>query len=121
MIENYFRESIMVDLANKGPMGLNGLTACEAAARLEAGDITAEALVRDCLARIEARDGDVHAWDYIDPDYAIEQAKARDAEPRRGKLHGVPVGIKDIFDTVDMPTAHGFAPYEGKRWGADSA
>jgi len=111
----------MVDLANKGPMGLNGLTACEASARLEAGDITSEALVRDCLARIEARDGEVLAWDYIDPDYALEQARARDAEPRRGKLHGVPVGIKDIFDTIDMPTAHGFDPYEGKRWGADSA
>jgi Asp-tRNA(Asn)/Glu-tRNA(Gln) amidotransferase A subunit family amidase len=111
----------MVDLAKKGPVGLNGLTACEASAQLEAGDITSEALVRDCLARIEARDADVLAWDYIDPDYAIEQAKARDAEPRRGPLHGVPVGIKDIFDTIDMPTAHGFAPYEGKHWGIDSA
>ena len=111
----------MVDLAKKGPVGLNGLTACEAAARLEAGELTSEALVRDCLARIKARDGDVLAWDYIDPDYAIEQARARDAEPRRGPLHGVPVGIKDIFDTMDMPTAHGFAPYEGKRWDVDSA
>ena len=77
----------MVDLAKKGPMGLNGLTACEASARLEAGDITSEALTRDCLARIEARNSDVQAWDYIDPGYAIEQARARDAEPRRGNLH----------------------------------
>jgi len=111
----------MTDLTKKGPMGLNGLTACEASARLEAGDITSEALVRDCLARIEARESEVRAWDYIDPDYALKQARVRDAEPRRGPLHGVPVGIKDIFDTIDMPTAHGFEPYAGKRWGADSA
>lgn len=111
----------MVDLTAKGPMGLNGLTACEASARLEAGDITSESLVRDCLARIEAREGDVKAWDFIDPGHAIEQAKVLDAEPRRGPLHGVPVGIKDIFDTRDMPTAHGFAPYGGRSWGVDSA
>lgn len=111
----------MVDLTRKGPMGHNGLTATEAAARLEAGDLTSETLVRDCLARIDAREGDVQAWDYIDPDYAIEQAKVLDATPRRGPLHGVPVGIKDIFDTEDMPTAHGFDPYMGKRWGEDSA
>ena len=110
----------MADLAKKGPMGLNGLTACQAAARLEAGTITSEALVRDCLARIDAREPEVHAWDYLDPDHAIAQAKALDATPRRSALHGVPVGIKDIFDTEDMPTAHGFAPYEGIQSGRDS-
>jgi Asp-tRNA(Asn)/Glu-tRNA(Gln) amidotransferase A subunit family amidase len=111
----------MVDLKTKGPMGLNGLTASEAAKRLDAGDLTSETLVRDCLARIAAREDDVQAWDYIDPDYALEQARALDAMPRRSPLHGVPVGIKDIFDTEDMPTAHGFDPYVGKRWGTDSA
>lgn len=111
----------MVDLTKKGPMGLNGLTATEAAARLEAGDVTSEALVRDCLARVAARDEVVHAWDYLDPGHAIAQAKALDATPRRGPLHGVPVGIKDIFDTEDMPTGHGFGPYEGVRSGRDSA
>ena len=53
----------MADLTKMGPMGLNGLSAAEAAARLEAGDITSEALVRDCLARIDARDDAVRAWD----------------------------------------------------------
>ena len=110
----------MADLTKMGPMGLNGLSAAEAAARLEAGDITSEALVRDCLARIDARDDAVRAWDYLDPDHAIDQAKALDATPRKSALHGVPVGIKDIFDTKDMPTAHGFDPYEGKHWGVDS-
>ena len=110
----------MADLTKKGPMGLNGLTASEATARLEAGNITSEALVRDCLARIKARESEVLAWDYLDPSHAIEQAKALDATPRRSVLHGVPVGIKDIFDTEDMPTAHGFAPYEGERPVRDS-
>ncbi len=110
----------MADLTKMGPMGLNGLSAAEAAARLEAGDITSEALVRDCLARIDARDDAVRAWDYLDPDHAIDQAKALDATARKSALHGVPVAIKDIFDTKDMPTAHGFDPYEGKHWGVDS-
>ena len=111
----------MADLSTKGPMGLNALTAAEAARRLAAGEITSEALVADCLARIEAREGEVNAWAWIDPDYALEQARALDAAPRRSALHGVPVGIKDILDTEDMPTGHGFPPYEGDRSGRDSA
>jgi Asp-tRNA(Asn)/Glu-tRNA(Gln) amidotransferase A subunit family amidase len=110
----------MVDLTKKGPVDLNGLTATEASAKLASGEITSEALTRDCLDRIAARDGDVHAWDYIDPDYALAQAKALDGKARRGPLHGVPVGIKDIFDTKDMPTGHGFGPYQGKEFGVDS-
>ena len=110
-----------MDLGTKDPMGLNALTASEAAERLAAGDITSEALVRDCLARIAAREDAVQAWDYLDPDYAIAQARDADASPRRSALHGVPVGIKDIYDTEDMPTAHGFGPYAGDRSGRDSA
>ncbi len=106
----------MVDLGTKGPMALNALTASKAAEKLASGEITSEALVRDCLARIEAREDVVNAWAFLDPDLALEQARARDAEPRRGTLHGVPIGVKDIFDTADMPTAHGFPPYEGKSW-----
>ena len=111
----------MVELGPKGPMGLNALGAAEAARKLAAGEITSEALVRDCLARIEARDDVVRAWAFLDPDLALAQARARDAEPRRGPLHGIPIGIKDIFDTIDMPTGHGFPPYAGRKWGVDSA
>ena len=110
----------MEDVASKGPMGLNGLSAVAAAEQLDAGAITSEALVRDCLERIEAREATVYAWDYIDADHALAQAKALDAMPRRSPLHGVPVGIKDIFDTDDMPTGHGFGPYQGVRSGRDS-
>jgi Asp-tRNA(Asn)/Glu-tRNA(Gln) amidotransferase A subunit family amidase len=101
-------------------MGFNGLFASEMARQLDDGGLTSESAVRDCLARIKAREPDVRAWDYLDPEYALEQARALDATPRRSPLHGVPVGIKDIFDTQDMPTAHGFPPYEGRLWGIDS-
>jgi Asp-tRNA(Asn)/Glu-tRNA(Gln) amidotransferase A subunit family amidase len=110
-----------MDLGPKGPMGLNALTAADASRKLTSGEITSEALVRDCLERITARDDVVKAWAFLDPDLALEQARARDAEPRRGPLHGMPIGIKDIFDTADMPTGHGFPPYAGKSWGVDSA
>jgi Asp-tRNA(Asn)/Glu-tRNA(Gln) amidotransferase A subunit family amidase len=111
----------LADLSGKGPCGLALLTAAQAAAKLEAGEITAEALVRDCLARIAAREPDVGAWAFLDPDYALEQARACDASPRRSALHGVPVGIKDIIDTRDMPTGHGSPIYAGDRTGKDSA
>ena len=102
-------------------MGLNALTASEGSVRLAAGTITSEALVRDCLARIEARESQVGAWVYLDTDYALEQARARDREASRGPLHGIPIGVKDILDTYDMPTGHGSSIYAGDRPARDSA
>ena len=101
----------MPDLRDRGPGGLNLLTATDASRRLESGTITSVKLVEDCLARIEAREPDIRAWAYVDRETALAQARARDQEPRRGPLHGVPVGIKDIFDTWDMPTEYGSAVY----------
>lgn len=97
------------------------MTASEASQKIEAGELTSEALVVACLRRIEERDPVVGAWEYIDPDAAIRQARARDAEARRGPLHGIPVAIKDYIDTVDMPTGYGSPIYEGHRPGADAA
>ena len=110
----------MVSLKNRGPLGLNQLTASEASIKLKTGEISSEELTRDCLDRIQAREGDVLAWDYLNPEYALEQARALDKLPRRGLLHGIPIGIKDIFDTKDMPTGHGFPPYQGHEFGVDS-
>ncbi len=101
--------------------GLNELTATEAARRIHDGEATCEAVVTDCILRIEAREPDVRAWEYLDPEYALDQARAIDAGPRRGPLHGVPVGIKDIYDTVDMPTTHGSPIYRGNRPAMDAA
>ena len=110
----------MADLSKVGPFGLNGLTATAASRKLESGEITSEALVSDCLLRIKERNTDVNAWAFIDPERALEQARAIDKIPRRSPLHGVPIGIKDVFDTQDMPTGHGFKPYKGKMWHAES-
>ena len=94
----------------------NKLSACEAAARIASGDLTSEALVRACLARIEAREPEIQAWEFIDPDAALEQARRCDRTPRLGPFHGLPVGVKDVLDTADMPTIWGDeATFGGRR------
>ena len=99
---------------------LNTLSAVEAARQIGEHKITSEALVADCLERIDAREGAVEAWQYVDRDAALAQARAADARPSRGLLHGLPVGVKDLIDTVDMPTSYGSPIYAGHRpaWNA---
>ena len=97
------------------------LGAAEAARRIAAGTLTSEALVAACLERIAARDPEVRAWVRLNADAALAEARARDAEPPRGPLHGIPVGVKDIYDTADMPTEYGSTLYEGHRPVHDSA
>lgn len=92
---------------------LNTLTATEAAARIGRGEISSEDLVLDCLARIEAREDEVGAWEFLDPDRAIKQARICDSAPARSRLHGIPIGVKDVIETADMPTTHGSAIYAG--------
>jgi amidase len=81
----------------------------------------AAAAVETALAAIEARDGALHAWKAVDPGFARRQARALDAGPPRGPLHGIPVGVKDIFDTADLPTEYGSPIYKGHRPAADAA
>ncbi|NDH61950.1 MAG: amidase [Alphaproteobacteria bacterium] len=96
------------------------LSATEAIAAIEAGTLTSERLVRDCLDRIAEREPAVKAWAFLDPALAIAQAKAADAA-KGGLLHGIPVGIKDIIDTHDMPTGHNSPIFEGKVPFGDAA
>lgn len=100
---------------------LNEWTATEAATAISARKITSQELVQVCLDRIAARESEVGAWIYLDPEKALNEARARDKEPPRGKLHGVPVGIKDIIDTADMPTSYGSSIYKGHRPAIDAA
>jgi amidase len=100
---------------------LNQLSASEAARRLAAREITAEQLARACLARIEEREAAVGAWIHIDPDAVLAQARQLDASPVHGPLHGLPLGVKDLIDTADMPTAYGSPVYAGHRPCADAA
>jgi Asp-tRNA(Asn)/Glu-tRNA(Gln) amidotransferase A subunit family amidase len=97
------------------------LSASEAAEQMARGKLTAVALVESCLARIEQREPEVQAWAFLDPELALAQARARDREPRRSLLHGIPIGVKDIIDTVDMSTEYGSPIYEGHRPRADAA
>lgn len=99
----------------------NKLSAREMVAEIKAGRLTSEKLVRDCLARIEAREDTVHAWAYLDADAALRTAREIDAGGWRGPLHGIPVGIKNIMDTCDMPTEYGSSMYVGHRPAADAA
>lgn len=96
------------------------LTATEMAAHLRAGEVTSVALVESCLHRIEAREDAVQAWEWLDATHALEQAYRLDREEMRGPLHGVPVGIKDIIDTADMPTRYGSPIYDGHQPVADA-
>ena len=100
------------------------LGAGEAGARIRRGEISAEALVRACLERIEAVDGEVEAWSHLDPDHALEQARRADAAHQAGidlgPLHGLPVGVKDIYDTSDMPTENGTPLHAGRRPNRDA-
>ena len=102
--------------AGKKPVDL---TASEAARAIRAGELTSEDLVGACLARIEALEPEVKAWAFLDPAYALSQARSADAAGREGKglgaLHGVPVGIKDVIDTEDMPTEAGSQLFKDYR------
>src|SRR5213075_2700683 len=98
----------------------NQLSAAAAVAQLSSGDLTAEALTRACLERAEERKS-VKAWTWPDPEHALAQARAADHAGRPGLLAGLPIGIKDIIDTVDMPTEHGSPIYRGNRPFADAA
>tara|TARA_R110002110_G_scaffold28684_2_gene103530 strand:- start:1363 stop:2721 length:1359 start_codon:yes stop_codon:yes gene_type:complete len=79
--------------------------------RLASGALDALALVEHYIARIEAREPDVGAWAWFDPEFARAQARTLDAFRRAGRplgrLHGLPVGLKDIIDTVRIPTENG--------------
>ncbi len=99
----------------------NELGALDAARRICRRELSAEALVRACLARIEEREAVVGAWTHLDADAALAQARALDAGPVRGPLHGLPLGVKDLIDTADMPTAYGSPIYAGHRPAWDAA
>src|SRR5215467_15900672 len=100
---------------------LNRLSATELISLTAAGTTTCEHIARDCLARVEDREPVVKAWSLVDPDLVLRGAKALDARITRGPLHGVPVGVKDIIETADMPTQMGSSIYRGYRTFGDAS
>jgi Asp-tRNA(Asn)/Glu-tRNA(Gln) amidotransferase A subunit family amidase len=97
------------------------LSAATLARRVEAGALTAEAIVASCLERIREREPVVHAWAHLDPAQALAAARECDRAARPGLLRGVPFGLKDIFDTADMPSGYGSPIYTGCRPSFDAS
>jgi len=101
--------------------GLNRLSATAAARKLATREISAVALLEDCLARIAAREPVVHAWTFLDPEAARRRARELDAQGPAGLLHGIPIAVKDLFDTCAMPSSYGSPIYADHRPAADAS
>ena len=86
------------------------LPATELVRLIEGGELTADAVARSCLDRIAEREPVVRAWVHLDRDKAVAEARAKSG---KGLLNGVPFGVKDIFDSADMPTGYGSPIYTG--------
>src|SRR5438132_682138 len=101
------------------------LSALEAARRIADGRLTSEELVQACLQRIRQVEPAVQAWQFLDEEHALGQARAADERRRSGEpvgaLNGIPVGIKDIIDTADMPTENGTVLHKGRTPRSDAA
>ncbi len=97
------------------------LSACEAAERLAQRSLRAQDLVQDCLARIDVREGQVQAWSHVARQAALARAKVLDDGAHQGLLHGLPIGVKDLIDTADMPTGYGSPLYAGHQPAHDAA
>jgi amidase len=100
---------------------LNEWTASQIAAAVNRGGLSCEAVTRACLDRIAARETGVQAWAHCDPDRAIAAARDLDRQGVSGPLAGVPFGVKDIIDTVDMPTEWGTPIHRGRQLERDAA
>ncbi|HLJ06571.1 MAG TPA: amidase [Acetobacteraceae bacterium] len=93
------------------------LTATEAARLIREEKLRPEALMEACLARIAEREASVRAFAWFDAAAASKAASAA----RPGPLHGLPVGVKDVLDTADMPSEYGSPIWTGWRPRADAA
>jgi len=128
MAGNHYENAVQVMRTDNGrasaaipSRSLNRLSARELIRLLELGEISSIDILRDCLARIEEREKTVQAWAHLEPDAAYAEAARIAGRPDRGVLRGIPLGVKDVIDTADMPTAYGSPIYEGHRPAADAA
>src|SRR5213593_1058727 len=105
--------------------GLSWASAVEAARMIREGIVTSVQVVEACLARVREVDSEVQAWAFLDPEHALAQARAADQLRMSGRptgpLHGVPVGLKDIIDTADMPTENGSVLHAGRTPSRDAS
>jgi len=95
----------------QGQGSLNSLTALEALRRIAQRELTVESLVSACLERIETREQCIGAWVHIDPEAVLANAREIDRGALEGTLCGLPIGVKDLIDTVQYPTSYGSVIY----------
>ncbi len=108
-------------MARSEPAEIAGMTALDIATDISTGTLSATAVAEVLLARIADREPEIQAWVTVDRDHVLSQASDRDsAAAPRGPLHGVPVGIKDIIDTADLPTENGTVLDAGRRPRSDA-
>lgn len=95
--------------------------AIDAARRIESTPLTARVLLREYSQRIEQVEPHVQAWETLDTARALDEARACDLGPRRGILHGIPIGVKDIIDVAGLPVRYGSPIYADHIATADAA
>src|SRR5690625_2222859 len=92
----------------------------ETIAQMQQQSLTSESLLQRCVQRIDQREKDIQAWSHLDIKKALTAARQADETPSDGLLHGIPIGIKDVIDTADMPTSYGSTIYAQHQPIADS-
>ena len=102
-------------------MSAHRLSACEAALQLAQRQLRAQDLLRDCLERISEREPQVQAWSHVASQAALARARALDQGAHQGLLHGLPIGVKDLIATADMPTTYGSPIYAGHQPARDAS
>lgn len=96
-------------------------SAVQSAQAIQAGTLSSEQLVAECADAVKQREGQVRALAYYDESAAMAAAKRADENEPQGRLHGIPVIIKDVFATQDMPTTFNSPLYKGAQPAADAA
>ncbi|MDQ7969757.1 MAG: amidase [Oxalicibacterium faecigallinarum] len=93
----------------------------ELAERIGTGKVTVEAVAHAAIERITELEPEIRAWQHFDPAQVLRQARRLDTMPANGVLHGLPVGVKDLMDTADMPTTYGSPIYVDHHPEVDAA
>jgi Asp-tRNA(Asn)/Glu-tRNA(Gln) amidotransferase A subunit family amidase len=99
------------------------LTASQALERFKDGSLTVEQYAKSLLSRVSERDSTTNAWAYLNPELVLQNARELDQIPheKRGPLHGIPIAVKDVILTRDMPTQHNSSIYENDKPELDAA
>ncbi|MBU3547431.1 amidase [Polynucleobacter sp. MWH-Jannik1A5] len=99
---------------------LESLSATQAIKALSRREIKATDLLLSCLDRIGQRESVVKAWTSLGKESALAKAKELDKGAFKGILHGLPIGVKDLYDTYDLPTSYGSPIYANHYPAADA-